>query len=216
MLAQEKTLRSEGSRSETRVRLIAAASEEFAQRGFANARVRHIVEQAHANLAAVNYHFGGKQGLYRATLAFLADQRPATPPAQRRRLSARARLERRIFRLIERFLKPQGSALGRILAHEAMNPTTQIEDVIAESLRPELAQLRALLQELVPEAEATAIDLAAIGLLGQCLLYQFAHPALVRVFPQIPAGRELCRQASRHIAALTVAGLACFEKNLKE
>ena len=216
MEAQEKTLRTEGSRGETRQRLIAAASEEFAQRGFANARVRHIVDQARVNLAAVNYHFGGKEGLYRATLAFLAGQRPVRPPAQRRDVSARARLERRIFRLIERFLQPQGSALGRILAHEAMNPTTHIEDVIAESLRPELAQLHALLQELVPGAEPDAVDLAAVGVLGQCLLYQFAHPALARVFPQMPAGRTLCREVSRHVAALTLVGLAGLEKNPKE
>ena len=216
MLAQERTLRTEGSRGETRLRLMAAASEEFAQHGFANARVRHIVDQAQANLAAVNYHFGGKEGLYRATLAFLADRRAPRAPARRPGISPRMRLERRVFRLIERFLKPQGSALGRILAHEAMNPTTHIEDVISETLRPELVAMRALLVEIAPGADRDAVDLAAIGVLGQCLLYQFAHPALARVFPQMPAGRTLCRQASRHIAALTVAGLACFEKNLDE
>src|SRR5437660_1387164 len=105
MPAQDTGLRVEAPKGETRQRLIAAASEEFAQRGFANARVRHIVGQARANLAAVNYHFGGKEGLYRATLQYLAERRPLPrQPAQRRGRTPREQLERRVYGLLERFL----------------------------------------------------------------------------------------------------------------
>jgi AcrR family transcriptional regulator len=62
-------------------RLIAAASEEFAQHGFASARVRTIAVAARVNLAAVNYYFGGKEGLYRATLSYLAGQAKTVRPA---------------------------------------------------------------------------------------------------------------------------------------
>ena len=217
MLAQERMLRPEG-RSETRLRLLAAASEEFAQRGYANARVRHIVDQAKVNLAAVNYHFGGKEGLYRATLAHLAERRAAdnAPIAQRRGRTPRARLERHVFSLLERYLEPHGAVLGRILAHEAMNPTTHLEGLIAESLGPELGYLRKLLAEAVPAASAAAVELAAIGVLGQCLLYQFAHPALGRVQPALPQGKTLCRAVSRHVAAMTLGGLTALEKSPAE
>ncbi len=36
----------------------------FAEHGFDNVTVRDICQQARANVAAVNYHFGGKSGLY--------------------------------------------------------------------------------------------------------------------------------------------------------
>jgi len=49
-------------------RLLEAASEEFARHGYAGARIRHIVDAARVNLAAVNYYFGGKEGLYLAVL----------------------------------------------------------------------------------------------------------------------------------------------------
>ena len=217
MGAHERQLRAELPKGETRQRLIAAALEEFAQRGFASARVRHIVDQARANLAAVNYHFGGKEGLYRATLAHLAERRPsARTTTQRRGRSPQQRLERRVYALLERFLvNTQGAALGRILAHEAMNPTAHLEDVIAESLRPELAEIRQLLAAIVPDASEESVAHAAVGVLGQCLLYQFAQPALARVHPHMPRGRTLCRTVSLHVTSLTVAGLRGLANGLQ-
>src|SRR5438128_488520 len=48
----------------TKTRLLEAAGEEFAEKGFAAARVRSICRKAGANPAAVNYHFGDKERLY--------------------------------------------------------------------------------------------------------------------------------------------------------
>jgi len=48
----------------TRSRLLEAAGREFAEKGFEGATVRGISDRAEANLAAVNYYFGGKEALY--------------------------------------------------------------------------------------------------------------------------------------------------------
>ena len=53
---------------ETRRRLLDAAGEVFAEKGFAKATVREICQKAEANIAAVNYHFGDKEKLYAAVL----------------------------------------------------------------------------------------------------------------------------------------------------
>ena len=50
----------------TREALMQAGSELFAARGFDGVPVEAIAERAGANKAMINYHFGGKRGLYKA------------------------------------------------------------------------------------------------------------------------------------------------------
>ena len=52
----------------TRERLVEAASELFAERGYVGASVRDICNLARANPGAISYHFGGKRQLYRSVL----------------------------------------------------------------------------------------------------------------------------------------------------
>src|SRR5512139_3551664 len=47
-------------------RILDAAERLFAERGFEGASVRDLAAAAGVNLAAINYHFGGKEALYRA------------------------------------------------------------------------------------------------------------------------------------------------------
>ena len=51
---------------ETRRRILWAASEVFAEKGFWEATSADICMKANANSAAVNYHFGSKENLWRA------------------------------------------------------------------------------------------------------------------------------------------------------
>ncbi len=52
----------------TREKIIKAASRAFARDGYDGASIRTIVAEADVNQAAINYHFGSKEGLYRAVL----------------------------------------------------------------------------------------------------------------------------------------------------
>ena len=52
----------------TKERIITAAGEIFAERGFDGTTVRDICQAAGVNLAAVNYHFGDKERLYIETV----------------------------------------------------------------------------------------------------------------------------------------------------
>src|SRR5437016_3170156 len=49
---------------DTRARLIEAAGAVFAEQGYRAATVRDICARAGANVAAINYHFRDKMGLY--------------------------------------------------------------------------------------------------------------------------------------------------------
>ncbi len=54
--------------SDTRQRILDAADQLFGQHGYRATSVRALTEAAGVNLAAVNYHFGSKADLLRATL----------------------------------------------------------------------------------------------------------------------------------------------------
>jgi TetR/AcrR family transcriptional regulator len=49
-------------------RILTAAAAEFAARGYAGARVDRIARRARVNKAMLYYHFGSKEGLYRALI----------------------------------------------------------------------------------------------------------------------------------------------------
>ncbi|MCG6968134.1 MAG: CerR family C-terminal domain-containing protein [Gammaproteobacteria bacterium] len=66
--------RLESESSETRVRLLEVGTHLFAESGFKGASVRELCAEAGANIAAVRYHFGGKEGLYRAVFEDTLDE----------------------------------------------------------------------------------------------------------------------------------------------
>lgn len=97
--------------SDTRTKLLDAAEELFAEKGFAAAGLRAITGRAGVNLAAVNYHFGSKEGLARAVV----DRR--LEPVNRERLARFAAIRERgnpgIAEVLAAFVEPPFLACGR-------------------------------------------------------------------------------------------------------
>jgi AcrR family transcriptional regulator len=60
------------SRAATRNRLLAAGLELFGRDGFDAVTTRQIADAAGVNQAAIPYHFGGKEGVYRAVTDHIA------------------------------------------------------------------------------------------------------------------------------------------------
>src|SRR6266576_76012 len=68
------------------LRIVAAAREEFAKRGFAGARVNQIATRAGVNKQLLFYYYHSKRGLFQAVLAHCATEREGalaslTPPS---------------------------------------------------------------------------------------------------------------------------------------
>src|SRR4051812_32812935 len=179
-------------------RLIEAASTVFARHGYSGTRVREIVRAADVNLASVNYYFGGKEGLYAATLQELASRRKASAPAAS--ADAGEEFETLVEAILQRYVdSDRDSPLGRILAHESMNPTAYFERLIADIVRPELDRLRASIGRLAgTRLDEDAITRAAMSVMGQCLFYLYARGAVERLYPGFIAAHG-CAGLARHI-----------------
>jgi AcrR family transcriptional regulator len=84
------------------LRIVAAAREEFARRGFAGARVEQIARRAGVNKQLLFYYFHSKRGLFQAVLAQSAGELetalaalsyPSGGPLERLRLTLAAQFE---------------------------------------------------------------------------------------------------------------------------
>lgn len=67
-LSEQSASTSDNNTCGTRERILDAAETLFIEHGFAATSVRAIATQAGVNLAATNYHFGNKKGLFAAVL----------------------------------------------------------------------------------------------------------------------------------------------------
>ena len=67
---------SEAAQESTRERILAAATEIFAAKGYLRTTVREICARAKVNLALVNYHFESKENLYVAVVEKMFEQGP--------------------------------------------------------------------------------------------------------------------------------------------
>jgi AcrR family transcriptional regulator len=86
----------------TRERILNAAERLFADRGYEETSIRAIVAKARVNQAAINYHFGGKDGLYREVL----------------RSAIRALTERQLAHAEEMKSMSREKALGEFIRHQ--------------------------------------------------------------------------------------------------
>lgn len=57
-----------GTGSSTQELLLSSARKLFALKGFEGTTVKDVADEARVNISLVSYHFGGKEGLYRACL----------------------------------------------------------------------------------------------------------------------------------------------------
>ncbi len=56
--------------NETQVKIIEAAEIEFAEMGYGGASIREITKRAGVNVAAINYHFGSKEVLFKELVRY--------------------------------------------------------------------------------------------------------------------------------------------------
>ena len=119
---------------ETRERLLKAAAQLFADRGFKRVTVRDICRVARANVAAVNYHFGDKTGLYREVLQLAIETIRSTNDAARAAgegLPPDERLRQYIKVSLCRVMSTSNlSWISRIVHRELSDPTPAVDALV--------------------------------------------------------------------------------------
>ncbi len=159
----------------TRERILKAAERLFAERGYDGTSIRAIVARARVNQAAINYHFDGKEGLYREVLraafrGLTADQLAhAGDAAGLPREDALAAFIRRQLRPLS--ARDEASRHLRIFNWETVRPTPVFRKLLGEEAAPFMGLTTDLVRRFLPQADQRTLLVAAIWLIGQCSVF---------------------------------------------
>jgi AcrR family transcriptional regulator len=159
----------------TTAKIIKAASRAFAQHGYEGASIRTIVAEADVNQAAINYHFGSKEKLYRAVLqtalrALTKDDDSASNQSALSREAALRRFVRQQLRPLT--ARDNLSEYVRIFNWETLRPSLTFRKFMAEEAAPVFSTAVDLVRRFLPrDANDEQALLAALWLFGQCSIF---------------------------------------------
>lgn len=195
---------------DTRTRLLAAARSVFAESGFHRATVRDICQRAEANVAAINYHFGDKLGLYREVLRdsyerlyerYSGDSPEDMAPEERLHVFVEAFLQRAMAETQDNFLM-------RIMFFEMQEPTAALEDIIQQTVRPRWDRLGIIVAAIGgPAITPQLLDWCRMSIVSQCIFPKLGCQMLQRLAPDHMPTRGDIPALARHITMLCLAGL---------
>jgi len=195
----------------TREKLLDAAAQVFAQKGYFKATIREICRRAGANVAAVNYTFGDKLGLYTEVLRQLmrTPERARLTAALDSAASPEEVLRRIIHMRLQSLCERKHPDWGfHIVMHEFSEPTPAMTRVVDEGMRPIYERVVKAVGEIIglpPEHETTR--LCNNSIIGQVLFYTFSQPVLSRLQPDLKLTPEQLERIAAHIAAFSLASL---------
>lgn len=157
----------------TRGAIIETAGQVFAERGYAGATGKAICERAGVNIAAINYHFGSRDGLYLAVLkevhrrlmsmTFLREltASPASGPDK---------LHRFLSELIARILADRDWPV-RVWAREILTPSPLLDRVMREEMQPKFALVSAIIAQITGlSADDARMPQLVLSVIAPCLV----------------------------------------------
>jgi TetR/AcrR family transcriptional regulator, regulator of cefoperazone and chloramphenicol sensitivity len=196
----------------TQERLLQAAAPLFAERGFKDVAVRDICRKARANVAAVNYHFGNKLGLYREVVRLVA-QRMTTARIAAMEVTESDPPEKQLRDYISTFIthlmsEEEGSWIEKLMGREMAEPTPALDLIIELGIKPNADRLGALIARLLkcsPSDER--VWMCAVSIQSQCLFYRTSKPVFARMLPGHKFTPQLLERIAAHIADFSLAGI---------
>lgn len=197
----------------TRNQILDAAEEMFAEQGFAGTTLRSLVKKAGVNLAAVSYHFGSKQELFRAAVARIARPIVQCELEAADALEARAIAENTTISLeavLEAFFKPPLAYLiqqeREVRVTRAMfmgrcrSEPAPIQDIAAREFEASTTRFLDLLGRAVPQQSQAEL----------AWKFDLAIAFLIRTLTEIGQPDALLKEESGSDMELAVGELVRF------
>ena len=199
---------------ETQQRLLAAAAEVFAERGFWEATHAEICEKAKANIAAMNYHFGSKEQLYVEAWRHAFERAVASHPPDggvRPDAPLTERLHGRILAFMERMGDPANRAI-EMMHKEMATPTGLLGEAMHAAIEPMRRDSQAIVRGLLGEtASEEQVCLCEMSIFSQCfgpmLHARRSGKAHGAPAPRGPMSHMAVEELAEHITRFSLAGI---------
>jgi TetR/AcrR family transcriptional regulator, regulator of cefoperazone and chloramphenicol sensitivity len=194
---------------ETRDRLLDVAARLFAERGFENVTVRDICHKAGANVAAVNYHFAGKLGLYEEVLRSAIRIMQGT--TEEIRLAGanqppERQLEAAIRIFLTRVVTTRNKWIHQLMLREVSNPTPSFDLVLNDVIKPRLTLVRGAIAGIMQcEPDDPRVGMCVMSVQSQMFALLNSPAAMRALVP--PLTPERVELLARHIACFSIAGI---------
>lgn len=212
MTAQLKPLK-------TRQRLLITASRIFAEKGYQEATIAEICEQAETNIASVNYHFRDKENLYLEAWRYAFQQDLQAHPSDGgidQDTPAELRLSGRIKSLIARIADPE-SHFFAIVHKELAQQTSLLEKIMEQEINPERKAMNKLIYELLGDnASEKQVQFCHASIVGQCFhLLKVKHIKLNEKTNQFALDMKDAEAFADHVVAFSLAGIEAIRQHNK-
>jgi AcrR family transcriptional regulator len=214
--------RSEEDRQSTRQHLLEAAGQVFAEKGFERSTAKEISERAHTNSAAVNYYFGGIEGLYDAVLEEARSRIfsvQTISQAVEGKTDPKAKLEAVFGVVVQTLLGPLSSSwVLRVLGRDMVTPTAASDAAKEKLILPRALILRRFVAEFVglPEGHP-AVARACVSVMAPfCMLVLADRHRMKRALPSLGLGTDDAPDMARHMVQFAVAGLEALKREARK
>lgn len=209
MTFKKPVSQSKSSQRQARAILLAAAKPLFATKGLSGTGIREISKSAKLNSSLISYHFGGKEGLYRACIEDIAKQvlkmtkQTLTPPETKAEFVVHLNIF--INQIIHIFLEDRYT--GLILIREYDRAHSPASDVFQKSLLQVLKHIQKFFKSaqdqghLKPNQDPTLLS----NLLFSCVIGQLRSDHLYKkVSKKSLANPQFKSKVVRHIVELFI------------
>lgn len=194
---------------ETRKKLLNAACEVFAKKGYHNAKIADICRQAGANIAAVNYHFKDKKKLYSETWRYSFKQFDDLSVFDPIGNQPEEILRNYVQNLMQSLsINKKTGYFSRLYMAEILNPTGLIQDLWHELIEPQRKKLHDIIREIAgQQTDMQNIIFCELSIVNQCrTLVTIKHKDLEYILGQT-IDHKLIAKMAEHIADFSLAGI---------
>ena len=190
-------------------RVLEAAGQVFADKGFEGATVREICQRAGVNIAAVNYYFRDKERLYIEAVKLACHGQEQFPlPAWPEGTPDSVKLRDFIQTMVRRMVDNHRAQWQRqLFLREMAQPTAACAELVREVIRPMAEVLSGILRELMPGVPEAKRWLIGFSIVGQCLFYRLAQPIVTMLVGEEEHRRYDATLLAEHITQFSLAAL---------